>query len=67
MTGTWLVSRYICNRMRDARHGGSVINISSVAGLNRGQFLGTFVYAASKSAVITMTKVIPDERHLKLY
>ncbi|GFQ05851.1 3-oxoacyl-[acyl-carrier-protein] reductase fabg [Phtheirospermum japonicum] len=58
MTGTWLVSKHVCNRMRDARRGGSVINISSIAGLNRGQLPGSFVYSASKTAVNAMTKCI---------
>ncbi|KAG8372144.1 hypothetical protein BUALT_Bualt12G0035800 [Buddleja alternifolia] len=58
LTGTWLVSKYVCTRMRDAQKGGSVINISSIAGLNRGQLPGSLVYAASKAAVNTITKVM---------
>ncbi|KAL6523298.1 hypothetical protein OROGR_016901 [Orobanche gracilis] len=61
MTGTWLVSKYVCGHMRDAGRGGSVINISSIAGLNRGQVPGSFVYATSKAAVNTMTKVMALE------
>ncbi|KAL3632580.1 hypothetical protein CASFOL_025564 [Castilleja foliolosa] len=61
MTGTWLVSKHVCKRMCDARHGGSVINISSIAGLNRGQLPGSFVYAASKTAVNAMTKIMALE------
>ncbi|KAI3444309.1 hypothetical protein Pfo_000974 [Paulownia fortunei] len=61
LTGTWLVSKYVCRRMRDAQQGGSVINISSIAGLNRGQLPGSLVYAASKAAVNTMTKVMAME------
>ncbi|XP_011079072.1 uncharacterized protein LOC105162683 isoform X2 [Sesamum indicum] len=56
LTGTWLVSKYVCSRMRYAQQGGSVINISSTAGLNRGQLPGSLVYAASKAAVNTITK-----------
>ncbi|PIN19941.1 putative short chain-type dehydrogenase [Handroanthus impetiginosus] len=43
--------------MRDAKQGGSIINISSVAAINRGQFHGAHAYAASKSAVNSITKV----------
>ncbi|KAL0383429.1 UNVERIFIED_CONTAM: putative oxidoreductase [Sesamum calycinum] len=56
LTGTWLVSKHVCRLMRDAKQGGSVINISSIAGLDRGQLPGSLVYAASKAAVQTMTK-----------
>ncbi|KAK6125192.1 hypothetical protein DH2020_041058 [Rehmannia glutinosa] len=61
LTGTWLVSKYVCRLMRDTQQGGSVINISSIAGLNRGQLPGSLVYAASKAAVNTVTKVMALE------
>ncbi|KAI3446562.1 hypothetical protein Pfo_003227 [Paulownia fortunei] len=61
LKGTWLVSKYVCTRMRRAQQGGSVINISSTAGLNRGQLPGSLVYAASKAAVNTITKVMALE------
>ncbi|KAL0404792.1 UNVERIFIED_CONTAM: NAD-dependent glycerol dehydrogenase [Sesamum radiatum] len=61
LTGTWLVSKHVCRLMRDAKRGGSVINISSIAGLDRGQLPGSLVYAASKAAVNTMTKVMAME------
>lgn len=57
LTGTWLVSKYVCIRMRDAKIEGSVINISSIAGLDRGQLPGGVAYASSKAGVNTMTKV----------
>ncbi|XP_048595617.1 glucose 1-dehydrogenase [Brassica napus] len=31
LTGPWLVSKYVCILMRDAKQGGSVINISSLS------------------------------------
>ncbi|CAF1851895.1 unnamed protein product [Brassica oleracea] len=34
LTGPWLVSKYVCSLMRDAKGGGSVINVSSIAGLH---------------------------------
>ncbi|PIN25646.1 Reductase [Handroanthus impetiginosus] len=61
LKGTWLVSKYVCRRMRDAQQGGSVINISSTAGLNRGHLSGCLVYAASKAAVNVITKIMAME------
>lgn len=60
MTGTWLVSKYVCLLMRDAKKGGSVINISSIGGLGRGELPGGLAYSASKAAINTLTKVIFD-------
>ncbi|XP_051138784.1 uncharacterized protein LOC127256691 [Andrographis paniculata] len=59
-TGTWLVSKYVCRRMCDARRGGCIINISTL-GLNRVIFPGGDAYAASKSAVNTITKIMAKE------
>ncbi|KAK2981089.1 hypothetical protein RJ640_012044 [Escallonia rubra] len=61
LTGSWLVSKYIGIRMRDANLGGSIINISSIAGLNRGQLPGSLGYAASKAGVNAMSKVMAIE------
>ncbi|KAI9161911.1 hypothetical protein LWI28_021957 [Acer negundo] len=61
LTGSWLVSKYVCMRMRDANQGGSVINVSSTAGLNRGQLPGGVAYASSKAGLNTMTKVMAVE------
>jgi NAD(P)-dependent dehydrogenase (short-subunit alcohol dehydrogenase family) len=47
--------------MRDANQGGSVINISSISGLNRGQLPGGLAYCVSKTGVNTMTKVMALE------
>ncbi|OVA11602.1 Short-chain dehydrogenase/reductase SDR [Macleaya cordata] len=57
LTGSWLVSKYVGRRMRDANQKGSIINISSIAGLNRGQLPGGVAYASSKAGVNNMTKV----------
>ncbi|KAL1548767.1 3-oxoacyl-[acyl-carrier-protein] reductase FabG-like [Salvia divinorum] len=59
--GTWLVSKYVCRRMRDGGCGGSVINISSIAGLDRGQVPGGLAYVASKSSINAITKVMALE------
>ena len=58
LTGSWLVAKYVCKRMCDAKQKGSVINISSTAGLNRGNLPGAAAYASSKAGVNTLTKVI---------
>ncbi|KAL1546853.1 3-oxoacyl-[acyl-carrier-protein] reductase FabG-like [Salvia divinorum] len=59
--GAWLVSKYVCRRMRDSGLGGSVINISSVAGLGRGLSPGALAYVASKSALNATTRVMALE------
>lgn len=56
--GSWLVSKYVCQQMVARNREGSIINISSTAGLNRGHLPGALAYASSKSALNTMTKVI---------
>ncbi|CAL9223381.1 unnamed protein product [Arabidopsis halleri] len=47
--------------MRDAKRGGSVISISSVSGLHRGQVPGGVAYACSKGGVDTMTRMMAIE------
>ncbi|GKV39813.1 hypothetical protein SLEP1_g47528 [Rubroshorea leprosula] len=59
--GSWLVSKYVCMRVRDAKRGGSLINISSIAGLDRVQAFGVLAYASSKAALRAMTKVLALE------
>ncbi|KAJ1404271.1 Short-chain dehydrogenase/reductase SDR [Sesbania bispinosa] len=61
LTGCWLVSKYVCKRMCDAQRKGSIINISSTAGLNRGQLSGATAYASSKAGVNMLTKVMAME------
>ncbi|MED6198476.1 hypothetical protein PIB30_066633 [Stylosanthes scabra] len=61
ITGTWLVSKYVCIRMREAKIKGAIINISSIAGDNRGQLPGGVAYASSKAAVNMLTKVMALE------
>ncbi|ONK64395.1 uncharacterized protein A4U43_C07F25400 [Asparagus officinalis] len=57
LTGLWLVSKHVCRRMRDAKVEGSVINISSVTGLERAQGPGAIAYSASKTGVTAVTRV----------
>ncbi|KAJ9547997.1 hypothetical protein OSB04_020540 [Centaurea solstitialis] len=61
LTGTWLVSKYVCILMRNANQGGSIINISSIAGLDRGQLPGGLAYSSSKTGVVALTKVMAME------
>ncbi|XP_076955021.1 uncharacterized protein LOC143629699 [Bidens hawaiensis] len=61
LTGTWLVSKYVCTRMRDASQEGSVINISSISGLPRQELPGGVAYSASKAGVVTLSKVMAME------
>lgn len=59
LTGSWLVSKYVSIRMRDADQGGSIINVSSIAGLHRGYLPGGVAYNSSKAGVNTLAKVSP--------
>ncbi|XP_037456368.1 3-oxoacyl-[acyl-carrier-protein] reductase FabG-like [Triticum dicoccoides] len=61
LTGSWLVAKHVCRHMRDAKIKSSVINISSVAGLHRGDVHGSTGYASSKAAVHAVTKVMALE------
>lgn len=61
LTGSWLVSKYVGILMREAKIGGSIINISSIAGTTRVYLPGGIAYASSKAAVNTMTKVMAME------
>lgn len=61
LRGTWLVSKYVCKQMRDTQRKGSIINISSIAGTDRGQLPGGTAYACSKAGVNMLTKVMALE------
>ncbi|XP_056866759.1 uncharacterized protein LOC108860593 [Raphanus sativus] len=62
LKGTWLVSKYVCISMHDAKQGGgSVINISSISGLHRNSFHGAVAYTCSKSGVDSMTRAMAVE------
>ncbi|CAN8254524.1 unnamed protein product [Cochlearia groenlandica] len=61
LTGPWLLSKYVCLSMRDAKLGGSVINITSITGVHRTLLPGAVAYACSKSGVDTMTKMMAIE------
>jgi len=61
LTGAWLLSKYVCIRMRDAERGGSIINISSISGIDRGQKPGSVAYASSKAGLNALTKAMALE------
>ncbi|XP_008805478.2 3-oxoacyl-[acyl-carrier-protein] reductase FabG-like [Phoenix dactylifera] len=61
LTGLWLVSKHVCKRMRDTKQKGSVINISSINGLERGQLPGNLAYSVSKTGVNALTRVMALE------
>lgn len=52
------MTKYVCMHMRAANQGGSIINISSIAGINRGQLPGSLAYTSSKEALNSITKVV---------
>lgn len=57
LTGSWLVSKYVGALMRSTGRGGSIINISSISGLNRALVRGGVAYSSSKAGLDNMTKV----------
>ncbi|MGV7428853.1 SDR family NAD(P)-dependent oxidoreductase, partial [Mycobacterium kansasii] len=61
LDGAWLVSKYIGRRMREAGQGGSIINISTVFGLDRVQQHGSVAYGSSKAVMNNMTRVMALE------
>ncbi|WOL19492.1 hypothetical protein Cni_G28290 [Canna indica] len=61
LTGLWLVSKHVCKFMCDAKQKGSVINISSIGGIERGHLPGGVAYTASKTGVNGVTKVMALE------
>ncbi|KAL3322185.1 hypothetical protein AABB24_039691 [Solanum stoloniferum] len=62
LRGAWMVSKYVCKHMIDAKQGGgSVINITSMAGLNRIVVPGTIAYGTSKMALDMVTKIMAIE------
>lgn len=61
LTGSWLVSKYIGERMRRGGGGGSILNISSISGLNRAQLRGGVAYSSSKAGLDSMTKIMALE------
>ncbi|XP_027768090.1 uncharacterized protein LOC107001606 [Solanum pennellii] len=61
LTGSWLVSKYVGRQMQASKKGGSIINISSISGLNRALMRGGIAYSSSKAAMDSMTKIMALE------
>ncbi|KAJ3677656.1 hypothetical protein LUZ60_003380 [Juncus effusus] len=61
LTGLWLVTKHVCKLMLKSKIEGSVVNISSIGGINRGHLPGALPYIASKSAVNFTTKAMALE------
>ncbi|XP_049356572.1 uncharacterized protein LOC125821202 [Solanum verrucosum] len=62
LRGAWLVSKFVCRHMIDAKQGGgSIINVSSIAGLNRVLVPGGLAYASSKMALNRLTEMMALE------
>ncbi|KAM3288898.1 3-oxoacyl-OS-acyl-carrier-protein [Capsicum chacoense] len=61
LTGAWLVSKFIGRQMQATKRGGSIINISSISGLNRALMRGGIAYSSSKAAMDSMTKIMALE------
>ena len=58
--GVWYVTRAVANHMKTHNLEGSIINISSINGINRLRARATG-YSASKAAVVQMTKALVGE------
>lgn len=61
LRGTWLMAKAVAKRLVAAKRGGSIINISSIAGLERSLLPGALAYSISKAGVIHLTKMLALE------
>jgi len=61
LRGAWLMSKAVGKRMRAAKRGGSFINISSIAGLDRSLLPGAVAYGTSKAGLNYLTKYLALE------
>lgn len=61
LRGVWLVSKAVGKRMVKEKIGGSIINIATIAALERGLLPGAAAYAASKAGVNQLTKMMALE------
>jgi NAD(P)-dependent dehydrogenase (short-subunit alcohol dehydrogenase family) len=59
LRGVFLMASEVGRRMRDRKHGGSIINIASILGARQGG--AVLPYAVSKSGVIQLTKSLALE------
>ncbi|KAJ4971113.1 hypothetical protein NE237_004212 [Protea cynaroides] len=61
LTGSWLVTKSICRRIQENGLKASIIFITSIAGLQRGELPGASAYVASKAGIDAMNKVMALE------
>ncbi|XP_031488872.1 LOW QUALITY PROTEIN: uncharacterized protein LOC116256614 [Nymphaea colorata] len=62
LKGTWFVSKSLCRLMHEANQGGSIVNISSIGGVqNRGALPGALAYEVSRAAIDALTKTMALE------
>ncbi|CAN0876781.1 Glucose 1-dehydrogenase 1 [Linum grandiflorum] len=65
LTGTWLVSKFVGLQMRENKLGGSIINISLIARVNRIYVPGAVGYTVSTTGLKAMTEVnVPPSLHM---
>ncbi|KAL2613308.1 hypothetical protein R1flu_025000 [Riccia fluitans] len=61
LKGPWLMTKSVGRRMRAAKKPGSIINVTSTAGLERSLLPGALAYAVSKAGANHLTKVLALE------
>ncbi|HXF74230.1 MAG TPA: SDR family NAD(P)-dependent oxidoreductase [Actinomycetota bacterium] len=61
LRGSFLVAREVARRLREARRGGAVVNVSSIAGLIADAGEPAAHYAASKAGVLALTRQLAAE------
>ncbi|KAJ4978798.1 hypothetical protein NE237_009578 [Protea cynaroides] len=61
LTGSWLVTKSVGRHIRENGMKGSVIFITSIGGIQRGELPGGIAYSASKAGINAMTKVMALE------
>ncbi|XP_043691475.1 3-oxoacyl-[acyl-carrier-protein] reductase FabG-like [Telopea speciosissima] len=61
LTGSWLVTKAVGRRIRKNGLKGSVVFITSIGGIQRGELPGGTAYVASKAGLISMTKIMAIE------
>jgi len=61
LRGTWPMSKAVAKRLVGAKRGGSIINISSISGLERSLLPGAMAYSISKAGMIHLSKVLALE------
>ncbi|KAJ4971085.1 hypothetical protein NE237_004184 [Protea cynaroides] len=59
--GSWLVTKAVCRHIRKNGLKGSVIFISSISGIQRGELPGGIAYGAGKASLNAMAKIMAIE------